>query len=86
MGNECSPPLATLCLYYKERLFVEKKIKDLGAAEVIRRYHGFQFHLRFIDDLIAPTNDLSDLPDYGITFVKTSAKSSEAVSSAFSAS
>ena len=72
MGNECSPPLATICLYHKECKFVEKKLEELGEAEVLKRFHGFRFHLRFIDDLLAPTSNIEDIPDYGIEFVKTS--------------
>jgi hypothetical protein len=70
MGAEPSPPLANLYFYSLEKEFVEKKVAELGEDEVIKRYHGFRFNLRYIDDLIMPDLDDKSAPmmseqDYG---------------------
>jgi hypothetical protein len=74
MGVECSPSVSNLFLHWKERQYVERKIEELGEDEVMRRYEGFRYHCRFIDDLYAPLPD-DDFPsdaDYGgLRLVKT---------------
>jgi hypothetical protein len=70
MGAEPSPPLANLYFYSLEKKFVEKQVEAFGEDEVIKRYHGFRFHLRYIDDLIMPDLDEAKAPgmteaDYG---------------------
>jgi hypothetical protein len=70
MGAEPSPPLANLYFYSLEKEFVDKKVAELGEDEVIKRYLGFRFNLRYIDDLIMPDLDDQIAPcmseaDYG---------------------
>lgn len=71
MGNEASPPLANLYLYVKEKRFVNRMISELGEDEVQKQFHGFKFHLRFIDDIIAPTLPQQLLSAYGLQIVVT---------------
>ena len=61
MGSECSPSVSNLYLHSKERKYVERKIAELGEAEVLRRYYGFRYHCRFIDDFYAPIHE-SEFP------------------------
>lgn len=82
MGDEASPPIANLFLYQKEKQFVEACIARLGEDEVKRKYHGFKYVLRYIDDRISPAYDDEDaLPGreaYGLDLTET-ARSTEAV-------
>jgi len=74
MGNEMSPPAASLHLYVKEKRFVERLIDKYGEKVVIDKYHGFRYNLRWIDDLISPQYDTEGLPtlsDYGMEFAVT---------------
>lgn len=74
MGNEAIPPMANLYLYVKEKHFVEKRIRELGHQEVLRRTQGYKTVLRFIDDRISPAFDISDLPgdeEYGMEILCT---------------
>lgn len=80
MGHEESPPLANLYLYARECAYVDRKIEELGEEEVERRFLGFRFHRRFIDDLFAPisADDLPTEDDYGLK-LKITGDGSEAV-------
>jgi hypothetical protein len=80
MGHEESPPLANLYLYARECAYVDRKIEELGEEEVERRFLGFRFHRRFIDDLFAPisADDLPTEEDYGLK-LKITGDGSEAV-------
>jgi hypothetical protein len=71
MGNEASPPMANLFLYVKEKRFVNRMLAELGEEEVQKRFHGFKYHLRFIDDIIAPTLPPELLSAYGLQIVVT---------------
>ena len=71
MGNEASPPMANLFLYVKEKRFVNRMLAELGEDEVQKRFHGFKYHLRFIDDIIAPTLPQELLLAYGLQIAVT---------------
>jgi hypothetical protein len=68
MGVEPAPPMANLCFYHYEKRFVDDLVRRIGTEEVIRRYHGFRFNGRFIDDCISPVYDSNGTlteADYG---------------------
>jgi hypothetical protein len=74
MGDEASPAISNLFLYVKEKQFVNRKVAELGEQEVIRRFHGYRFVLRYIDDRVAPNyapGALPDADDYGLHIVDT---------------
>jgi hypothetical protein len=54
MGNECSPPVANLDLYVREKRWIQKLIALIGEDAVLRLCNGFRHYGRFIDDRISP--------------------------------
>ena len=73
MGDEASPPIANLFLYSKEKRFVNAAVERLGEDEVVRRFFGFQFNARYIDDLISPAaaGFVPSPSEYGLDLVDT---------------